>query len=76
MEACLKKLTPNIVLYDLLILLKQFAVMETYGTSYLFFGSIGQINGDRNGNYPLFFVEVNFDPGMADCIFLNIPRTW
>jgi len=73
-EDCLKKLNQNIVLYDLFILLKQFAVMETYGTSYLFFGCIGKNGEDSNENYPLFFIEVNFDPGMMDYICLNIPR--
>jgi very-short-patch-repair endonuclease len=65
----------RLVLYDLYILLMQFAVVETYGTSYLFFGSIHQENGN-NGNsaYPFFFIEVNFDTGMTDCVRLTIPR--
>lgn len=72
-EVCLKERQYRIVLYDLLILLKQFAVVETYGTSYLFLGSIHQ---DKEGSpdYPLCFIEVSFDPGIADCIRLIVPR--
>lgn len=73
LKACLKEQDHSIVLYDLLILLKQFAVMETYGTSYLFFNSMKD-EGEGNSDYPLFFIEVSCDPGMADCIRLNIPR--
>ena len=71
----LKNRDYRLVLYDLHILLRQFAVVETYGTSYLFFGSIHQENGN-NGNpaYPFFFIEVNFDTGMTDCVRLTIPR--
>lgn len=75
-DSFLKGRDYNIILYDLLILLKQFAVVETYGTPYLFFGSI-QLEGSANktnGNYPLFFIEVSFDPGIPDCIRLMIPR--
>jgi hypothetical protein len=65
----------RLVLYDLNILLRQFAVMESYGTSYLFFGSIHQENGNNeNFAYPFFFIEVNFDTGMTDCVHLTIPR--
>lgn len=39
-EAYFQSRNYDIVLYDLLILLKQFAVVGTYGTSYLFIGSI------------------------------------
>lgn len=62
-----------IVLYDLLILLKQYAVVETYGTSYLFLGSIQQ-EKEGSPNYPLCFIEVSFDAAMTDCVRLTIPR--
>lgn len=75
LEDALKNRDYRIVLYDLYILLRQFVVMETYGTSYLFFGSIHQEDGN-NGNfaYPFFFIEVNFDTGMTDSVRLTIPR--
>jgi len=71
----LKNRDHRLVLYDLYILLRQFAVVEASGTSYLFFGSIHQENG-TNGSpaYPFCFVEVNFDTGDTDYIRLSIPR--
>lgn len=72
-EVYLKEREYHIVLYDLLILLKQFAVVETYGTSYLFLGSIHQ-DKDGSPDYPLCFIEVSFDTGMTDCIRLTVPR--
>lgn len=72
-EMYLKERDYDIILYDLLGLLKQFAVVETYGTSYLFFGSIRrEVEGAPD--YPLCFIEVSFDAAVTDCIRLTIPR--
>lgn len=63
----------SIILYDLLILLKQYAVVQSYGTPYLFLGSIqGETEGSPN--YPLCFIEVSFDTATTDCVRLTIPR--
>jgi len=69
----LKERDYSIILYDLLILLKQYAVVETYGTSYLFLGSIQQ-EKEGSPNYPLCFIEVSFDTATTDCVRLTIPR--
>lgn len=75
-EACLKEREYHIVIYDLLMLLKQFAVAGTYGTSYLFFDSVQLMSKDekKNPDYPLFFIEISFDTGLADCMRLTVPR--
>lgn len=73
METYLKERDYDIILYDLLILLKQFAVVETYGTSYLFFGSLRR-EEEGAPDYPFCFIEVNFDAAVSDCIRLTIPR--
>ena len=74
--ASLKERDFSIILYDLLSLLKQFAVVESYGTPYLFFGSIQKETTDKKGNdnSPLYFIEISFDTGIPDCMRLNIPR--
>jgi len=69
-EARLRKSAQGIVLYDLFILLKQFAVMGSHGSCYLFFGSVQQ----AGPGYPLFFIEVNVDAGAADRVRLTLPR--
>src|SRR3989304_5491817 len=75
-SARLKEREYHIVVYDLLMLLKQLAVAENYGTSYLFFDSIQLMSKDEKNNpdYPLFFVEISFDQGIADCMRLTVPR--
>lgn len=69
----LKECDYSIILYDLLILLKQYVVVQAYGSSYLFLGSIQQ---DQEGspNYPLCFIEISLDSAMTDCVCLSIPR--
>ena len=69
----LKERDYGIVLYDLLILLKQFSVVGSFGTSYLFLGSIRQ-EKDGSPDYPLSFIEISVDAAMTDCVRLNIPR--
>ena len=63
----------TIVLYDLLILLKQYAVVESHGTSYLFLGSI-RLEKEGSPDYPLCFIEVDFDTARNDSVRLSIPR--
>ena len=63
----------DIVLYDLLNLLTQFCVVVTYGTPYIFIGSIKQ-DGVNTPDYPLCFIEINLDSGVTNCIRLTIPR--
>ncbi|MBM4274121.1 MAG: hypothetical protein FJ128_01205 [Deltaproteobacteria bacterium] len=71
----LKKWDYHLVLYDLYLLLRKFAVVETYGTPYLFFGSISGGNGNiANFACPFFFIEVNFDTSVTNCVRLTIPR--
>ena len=68
----------DLILFDLYYLLKNYAVNEAYGTVYLFFHSLKLEKTAQNNNekpeYPLFFIEVNFDSGTPDVLRLNIPR--
>jgi superfamily I DNA and/or RNA helicase/very-short-patch-repair endonuclease len=68
----------DLTLFDLYHLLKNYAVNEAYGTVYLFFDSLRLEKTAQNNNekpeYPLFFIEVNFDSGTPDVLRLNVPR--
>lgn len=68
----------DLTLYDLYYLLNNYAVNEAYGTAYLFFDSLRLEKGLKNTNgateYPLFFIEVNFDSNTPDIIRLSVPR--
>jgi len=74
----LNGLNVSLTLYDLYLLLKNYAELEAYGTVYLFCGSLASGKTSQNSNndseYPLFFIEVSFDSVDPGVVKLSIPR--